>query len=161
VSVEFSTDPALDTAESARPPNATTANDFTAQVKLDDLSPSTRYYYRISFPKGVVSLTGTFRTAPDSSAPQPVSLIWGGDLGGQSYCRQIGRGYDIYASMVELSPDFFIANGDMIYADGACPAEGPDGPGGWENIPGNFPSIADSSVDWTDIDLVNDVYLDH
>ena len=154
VSVEFSTDPDFDTAESAGPANATAANDFTAQVKLDDLSPSTSYYYRISFPKGVVSLTGTFTTAPDASAPQTVSLIWGGDLGGQSYCRQIGRGYDIYASMLEPSPDFFITNGDMIYADGACPAERPDSLGGWENILGSFPSTADSSVDWTDIDLV-------
>ena len=161
VSVEFSTDPDFDTAEAAGPTNATAANDFTAQVKVDGLNPSTRYYYRISFPKGVVSLTGTFTTAPDASAPQTVSLIWGGDLGGQSYCRQIGRGYDTYASMLELSPDFFIANGDMIYADGACPAEGPDGPGGWENIPGSFPSIADSSVNWTDPDLVNDIYRDH
>jgi glycerophosphoryl diester phosphodiesterase len=161
VSVEFSTDPDFATAESAGPADATAANDFTAQVKLDDLSPSTRYYYRVSSPKGIVSPTGTFMTAPDSSAAQPVSLIWGGDLGGQSHCRQIGRGYDVYASMLELSPDFFIANGDMIYADGACPAEGPDGPGGWENIPGSFPSIADPSVDWTDTDLVNEIYRDH
>jgi alkaline phosphatase D len=82
-------------------------------VKVDDLSPSTHYYYRVSFP-----------------------------------------------SILELSPDFFITNGDMIYADGACPAERPDSPGGWESILGSFPSIADSSVNWTDIDLVNDVYLD-
>ena len=34
--------------------------------------------------------------------------------------------------MKELSPDFFIANGDMIYAGDKCPADGPDGPSGLE-----------------------------
>ena len=136
VSAEFSTDPNFDTAESVGSANTTADNDFTLQAKVDDLSPSTHYYYRVSFPKGVVSPTGTFMTAPDSSVPQ------------------LGRGYDIYASMLEPSPDFFITNGDMICADGACPAERPDSLGGWENILGSFPSTADSSVDWTDIDLV-------
>jgi phosphodiesterase/alkaline phosphatase D-like protein/glycerophosphoryl diester phosphodiesterase len=161
VNVEFSTDPNLTTDALAGSANATAANDFTTQVKLDGLNPSTRYYYRVSFSKGTMSQTGTFITAPDSSTAQPVSLIWAGDLGGHSYCRQMGRGYDIYSAMLELSPDFFIANGDMIYADGACPAEGPDGPGGWENIPGSFSSIADSSVDWMHTDLVNVIYRDH
>jgi phosphodiesterase/alkaline phosphatase D-like protein/glycerophosphoryl diester phosphodiesterase len=158
VNVEFSTDPDLTTDAFASSANAASANDFTAQVKLDGLNPSTRYYYRVSFPKGTIGQIGTFMTAPDASVAQPVSLIWAGDLGGHSYCRQMSRGYDIYAAMLELSPDFFIANGDMIYADDTCPAEGP---GGWENIPGSFPSIADTSVDWIDTDLVNGVYRDH
>jgi phosphodiesterase/alkaline phosphatase D-like protein/glycerophosphoryl diester phosphodiesterase len=159
--VEFSTDPDLTTDAFAGSANATAANDFTAQVKLDGLNPGTRYYYRVSFPKGTMSQIGTFMTAPDSSIAQTVSLIWAGDLGNQNYCRQMGKGYDIYTAMLELSPDFFIANGDMIYADATCSAEGPDGPGGWENIPDNFPSIADSSVDWMDTDSVNGVYRDH
>jgi phosphodiesterase/alkaline phosphatase D-like protein/glycerophosphoryl diester phosphodiesterase len=161
VNVEFGTDPNLTTDVLAGSVNATAANDFTARVKLDGLNPGTRYYYRVSFPKGTMGQIGTFMTAPDSSTAQPVSLIWAGDLGGHSYCREMGRGYDIYAAMLELSPDFFIANGDMIYADDTCPAEGPDGPGGWENIPGSSPSIADSPVDWMDTDLVNGVYQDH
>ena len=107
--MEFSTDPDLTTAAVAGSANATAANDFTAQVKLDGLNPCTRYYYRVSFPKGTMSQTGTFMTAPDSSTAQPVSLIWAGDLGCHSYCRQMGRGYDVYAAMLELSPDFFIA----------------------------------------------------
>jgi alkaline phosphatase D len=161
VNVEFSTDPDLTTDAFAGSANATAANDFTAQVKLAGLNPGTRYYYRVSFPKGTVSPTGTFMTAPDSSVAQPVSLIWAGDLGGQGYCRQVGRAYDVYAAMLKLSPGFFIANGDMIYADGDCPAAGPDGPGGWENIPGRFPSIADPSVDWTNTNLVNAIYRHH
>ncbi|HZA25081.1 MAG TPA: alkaline phosphatase D family protein, partial [Dehalococcoidia bacterium] len=63
--------------------------------------------------------------------------------------------------MLDLSPDFFIGNGDMIYADGACPAEGPEDDDGWENIPGNFPSISDPAVDWTDAAGMTQVYRDH
>ena len=73
----------------------------------------------------------------------------------------MGRGYDIYSTMLDLSPDFFIGNGDMIYADGACPAEGPEDDDGWENIPGNFPSISDPAVDWTDAAGMTQVYRDH
>jgi phosphodiesterase/alkaline phosphatase D-like protein/glycerophosphoryl diester phosphodiesterase len=161
VNVEFSTDPDFTTDALAGSANATAANDFTVQVKLDGLNPGTRYYYRVSFPKGTIGQIGTFMTAPDSSTAQPVSLIWAGDLGDQNYCRQMGKGYDIYTAMLELSPDFFIANGDMIYADATCPAGGLDGPGRWENIPGSFSSIADPSVDWMDTNLVNGVYRDH
>ncbi|MGI0045477.1 MAG: hypothetical protein ACRD47_17395, partial [Nitrososphaeraceae archaeon] len=65
---------------------------------------------------------GTFKTAPNFNDSRPISFIWGGDLGGQSYCRNAdSRGYSIFRSMQSLNSDFFIANGDMIYADGTCP----------------------------------------
>jgi phosphodiesterase/alkaline phosphatase D-like protein/glycerophosphoryl diester phosphodiesterase len=161
VNVEFSLSPDFDSVQSGESADAAAGTEFTAQVKLEGLNPGTRYYYRVSFPDGIIAPTGTFMTAPDPAEPKLASLIWGGDLGGQQYCRQVGRGYDIYATMLDLSPDFFIANGDMIYADGACPAEGPDGDGGWENIPGSFPGISEPAVDWTDAAGVTQVYRDH
>ena len=91
-----------------------------------------------------------------------MSFVVGADVGGQRFCRNATTGgYSIFASIASLAPDFFIANGDMIYADGDCPADGPDGPGGWQNIPGDFPGIADPSVDWTNTAEVREVYLRH
>ena len=186
------TNPLIKTAQA----NSTT--DFTAHAKLDGLKPDTQYYYRVWFTgSGIDNSTnssssssntnndlsatssiaeqvevGTFRTAPSSnmtSNTSAISFIWSGDLGGQSYCRNADeRGYSIFKSMQSLNPDFFIANGDMIYADGTCPAQGPvffnktnNQNITWTNIPGNFKSVADPSVDWNNITEVRSIYMDH
>lgn len=168
--VEVSDDAGFARVKSTRSAAATEASDFTAQIVLRGLEPETRYWYRVWFAgaggrgrSDVTSSTvGTFKTAPDASQSRPISFIVGADVGGQRFCRNAALGgYTIFSAMAALAPDFFIANGDMIYADGDCPAEGPDGPGGWENIPGDFPSIADASVDWTDTVQVRDVYRRH
>ena len=162
-------------------PKSTTATtltnqttDYTVHVKIEGLSPDTFYYNRVWFSIPSLSqtnkndsltsdtLTGSFRTAPDPSLPttKPISFIFAADLGGQKYCRQINTGgYFIFENMKKLSPDFFIANGDMIYAADKCPIEGPSDD--WKNIPGNFSGIADPEVNWTDIDQVRDTYLKH
>jgi len=173
-------------------PNSETAlanqtTDYTAHAKLEGLSPDTRYYYRVWFSSmaspspssfnyiningSMVSdtLVGSFRTAPissttlSSSAKKPINFIFAADLGGQKYCRQVDNGgYSIFSKMKELSPDFFIANGDMIYAGDRCPADGPDGPGvGWQNIPGNFSGIADPNINWNNMTQIRDIYLKH
>ena len=79
VDVEISLSPDFAELQPGGSANATVDTDFTAHVKLEGLDPGTRYYYRVSFPDGVISPTGTFMTAE----PRLVSLIWGGDLGGQ------------------------------------------------------------------------------
>ena len=143
------------------------ATDYTAKVVLDELESDTRYWYRVEFrTRGaggrlIVSddAVGTFKTPPRSSVSRPLSFTVGGDLAGQQYCRNAETdGYAIFNAMEALQPDYFIANGDMIYADGDCPE---DGPGSWVNIPGTFPSIASPTVDWTDRAEVREVYLDH
>jgi alkaline phosphatase D len=185
------TDPLSKTAQA----NSTT--DFTAHAKLDSLKPDTQYYYRVWFTDSDVyddtnSITsnntdlssapsniaeqaevGTFRTAPSSNMTtnnsSAISFIWSGDLGGQSYCRTADEGgYRIFKSMQSLKPDFFIANGDMIYADGTCPAHGPiffnntsNQNTTWINIPGDFKSIADPSVDWNNLTEVRSIFMDH
>lgn len=168
--VEVSDDAGFAQVKSTRSAAATEASDFTAQLVLSGLDPETRYWYRVWFAGAgghgrsdvTSSMVGTFKTAPDASQSRPISFTVGADVGGQRFCRNAATGgYTIFAAMAALAPDFFIANGDMIYADGDCPAEGPDGPGGWENIPGDFPSIADASVDWTDTAQVRDVYRRH
>ncbi len=135
--------------------------DFTAKVKLENLSPATSYRYRIHFEAGAeVSdvVEGSFQTAPSPSSPAAIKFVVAGDLGGHRYCREETAGYAVFDRMRELDPHFFIANGDMIYADSDCPEERP---GGGRNIPGDFPRIDDPSVDWTDAARVREVYLAH
>ena len=138
------------------------AFDFTTQVKLTGLQPGTTYRYEVSFlgDEGTSAVeAGRFRTAADSDVRAAVSFIWSGDLGGQRYCRQVGGGYSIFRPMTALRPDFFIANGDMIYADAVCPERGPGSE--WVNIAGDFPGIGDPAVDWQDAAQVREVYRAH
>src|ERR671924_136547 len=172
---------------------ANSTTDFTAHAKLDGLKPDTQYYYRVWFMGADIDKNsyssnndlsstsnvseqvevGTFRTAPSSNmttnSSRAISFIWSADLGGQSYCRNADEGgYSIFKSMQSLNPDFFIANGDMIYADGTCPAQGPiffnntsNQNVTWTNIPSDFKSIADPSVDWNNLTEVRSIFLEH
>ncbi len=137
------------------------ARDFTAKVKLDNLSPGTRYRYRIHFEAGGESsstVEGSFRTAAPPESSAAVRFVVGGDLGGHGFCREATTGYSLFDRMRELGPDFLIANGDMIYADGNCPEARPDG---GRNVPGDFPRVDDPAVDWTDAAAVREIYLAH
>jgi alkaline phosphatase D len=153
---------------------ANQTTDYTARAKLEGLNPDTVYYYRVWFSTPHLyqensdnalhsdPLVGSFRTAPDPSSLtiKPISFIFAADLGGQKHCRQAATGgYSIFKNMTQLSPDFFIANGDMIYAADKCPIEGPSD--NWKNIPGNFSGIADANVNWTNTEQVRDTYLKH
>ena len=173
--VEYDTNSNFSQPKSA---NTATLNnqttDYTAHVKLEGINPDTLYYYRAWFSTPPLfqanktvsltsnTLTGSFRTSPDPSlsSNKPISFIFAADLGGQKHCRQVDKGgYSIFEKMKEMSPDFFIANGDMIYAADKCPAQGPSDD--WQNIPGSFSGIADPEVNWTDTEQVRDTYLKH
>ena len=60
--------------------------------------------------------TGSFRTPADAC-----SLVFGSCIGGQGYGRLAGHGdasgFPIFAAMSMAEPDFFVCNGDIIYAD--------------------------------------------
>lgn len=162
---------------------ANETTDFTARAKLKELKPDTVYNYRVSFTdhdaitnntnnssiSDVTSELGTFKTAPISNNSSPINFIWGGDLGGQNHCRSADNGgYSIFRSMQTLNPEFFIANGDMIYPDGTCPSDGPilndkinNQNTTWRNMPGVFKSISDPSVNWNNISEVRSIYQDH
>ena len=173
--VEYDTDANFShptSVQSLLPANQTT--DYTGHVKLKDLSPDALYYYRVWFvsahgnkTESQISdtLTGSFRTSPNTSESEservrPISFVFAADLGGQKHCRQVDKGgYSIFEKMQEKLPDFFIANGDMIYAADQCPVEGPTS--NWHNIRGNFSGIADPDINWTNIDQVRDVYIKH
>jgi alkaline phosphatase D len=94
-------------------------NDFTGKFRIDQLSPSTRYNYRLRG-GGRENLRGEFVTAPAPDEPRAVSFLWSGDLGSTSHCRDRAHGYPIFATMTRVRPDFFLFVGDTIYADHRC-----------------------------------------
>ena len=137
---------------------------------IDNLKPDTLYYYQVWFSspshKTITSepstLTGLFRTAPDDYHQKDIiSFVVGGDLGGQNYCKRVNLGYPIFSVIRDLSPDFFIFNGDQIYADSELQRKGPDNVTGWHNIPGNFSSVSSKNVNWSDINQVHGIYEKH
>jgi alkaline phosphatase D len=147
--------------------------ELVGNMKLDNLEADTLYYYRVWFSptgddtedykKNIGSMIGQFRTAPDESSNRNVTLIIGGDLGGHELCRRVGIGYLIFQAMKTLSPDFFIFNGDQIYADLTCPESNKRANfTGWYNIPGNFSAVTNTSeVNWNNISQLHEVYSKH
>lgn len=169
--VEYAGDAAFSQPKSVAPTQTQAATDYTARVTLSGLTPDTLYHYRVWVsdkkdsprPDQSTVLVGNFRTAPTPTSRRAVSFVFGGDLGGQGFCRQADRGYAIFETMLALQPDFFVANGDMIYADSACPAELPLQPGekALQNVPGDFPSITEPRVDWENLDQLRSVFWQH
>ena len=137
------------------------AADWSAHVTLGSLKPATEYRYAVTIADDrgtpVAHDLGTCTTAPAARRRAPVHFLVGGDVGGQGVCRHPQQGYPIFGAMADLAADFFVANGDMIYADGICPPDGADGP----NLEGHFPSIADPSVDWRDSVQTREVLFAH
>lgn len=148
------------------------STDFTGHVRLEDLKADTPYAFLVTHidAEGVRSapVTGRFRTAPRKGQVRPLRLAWGGDLGGQGRCRVLTdageRGYPTLGAVADAHPTLFLMNGDAIYADDDCPADGApprDGEAPWRNVPGDFPSVSDPGVDWTDASALQEIYWAH
>ena len=111
---------------------------------------------------------GSLHTAPSPghSSKQPLSFVIGGDLGGTYYCRRVGLGYPIFSVMNALAPDFFIFNGDQIYADFSCPSSTQNqlfsnktsSFYGWQNMPGAESNITSRDVDWSNTEQIHKIY---
>jgi alkaline phosphatase D len=104
-------------------------DDFAVRFELSRLAPGTRYGYTLRFlpAEGGVARSvgeGAFATAPPPASRTPVRFAWSGDLAGQNVCRDRDRGFPVFDALLAAGPDFFVAAGDMIYADGRCAAEG-------------------------------------
>jgi alkaline phosphatase D len=186
--IMYDTDPGFKSHSFANTTDvADSATDYTSMIRLQHLEPGTVYYYNVWFsdPDNATGISnselGKFITAPVAgpaeanslnASSKEITFLWGGDVGGQMYCRNAqDGGYSIFNAMASLQPDFFIANGDMIYADGTCPQVGPtftvnttatlDQNFTWQNIPADFNSISNSSIDWTNKSKVKEIYQDH
>ncbi len=104
---------------------STAEHDFIGKVALENLRPGSVQRCRAwCGDASAGAAEATFRTAPDPREPARVRMLWGGDVGGQNVCRDAALGYPIFERMSERHPDFFVALGDMIYADDACAAVG-------------------------------------
>lgn len=142
-------------------------HDHTGTVRLSGLKPATTYTVRLRPSGGSgAPLIATFRTAPAPEVAAPVHFVLSGDLGGQGRCRRLGPdgaelGYPIFQAIAAVHPDFFIMNGDQIYADNLCAADGPkDNELGvvWKNLPGPPMSVADPSLDWRDAQTMRRIF---
>jgi alkaline phosphatase D len=163
--VQVATRPRIPRGARVRTVRVLKGSDYAGRVRLTRLRAGTRHYYRVWFTRkvgrGLVAgraQRGSFVTAPAATRSSPVVFATSGDLGGQKYCRRPTRGYGIFAHIAALQPDFFVASGDMIYADDECPTASPTG---FPNVPGNFSSIGNRAIDWTNAAQVRDTYLRH
>ena len=103
-------------------------SDFTAKALIDGLPAGQEIFYRIRLQDlaapSIVGepAVGRFRTAP--SDRRSISFVWSGDTAGQGWGIDESRGgMRTYATMRQSRPDFFIHNGDNIYADNPMVAE--------------------------------------
>lgn len=138
--VEVSTDPRFRTSRRTEGALLLPGSDFTGKTVLTGLPDGADTFYRVT-PVDLADdtlagrpVTGHLRTV--SRRARDVSFLWSGDLGGQGWGIDPSRGgYRIFAQMRRLNPDFYLCNGDNIYADDPIPATQtlPDG-SLWRNI---------------------------
>ena len=126
--VEYATTEAFKQARLVQGPVALAVSDFTARVELTDLPAGQEIFYRVTFqdladPKMLSApVLGHLRTAPTQR--RDVTFAWSGDTAGQGWgINPEWGGMRIYEQIRRLQPDFFIHNGDYIYADGPIQAE--------------------------------------
>jgi alkaline phosphatase D len=94
--------------------------DFTQQFQLRKLTPGITYDIQIdtqSSPDGKTgqSLEGSFQTAP--LAKTPARVVFTVSTGQAYNDRDDEQGYEIYPTMLNLKPNFFVHTGDIIYYD--------------------------------------------
>jgi alkaline phosphatase D len=136
----------VSTAESFKDPirlspmDALPESDFAVKRLVENLPADQDIFYRFTAADlsdiNVMSqpVTGRFRTGPASR--RNIRFAWSGDTAGQGWgINPEWGGMRIYETMRRLNPDFFIHNGDTIYADGPIQAEVrlPDG-SVWRNL---------------------------
>lgn len=162
--VDVAANPGFRRARRLAAGTAQASNDFTVTFRVRGLRPATRYHYRVSFTElgrrqaRSRPSAGTFKTAPAPDRKGVVRFAFSGDIGSGNYCRHVEYGYPIFHYMGLREPDFFVSLGDTVYADADC---GSRGPGGWRNLPGNFPEVDDPSVNWMDVARLQEIYNEH
>ena len=113
--------------------------DFIVKRKVDGLEPGTTYYYRLLYGKDSTnpktSRVNTFSTLPseDSSTSTDFIMVTGSHLerfylgggfgesssqGSPAYMKDDKyEGFPGFKTITQMSPDFFIGNGDNVYYD--------------------------------------------
>lgn len=98
---------------------ATPARDGTVQVRLSDLDPATEYRIALASTRNEeigVEYPGRFRTAPgrDTAIPLRFAVV---SCQAWRFRDAGGQGFETYRTLSQLSPDFFVHTGDMVYYD--------------------------------------------
>jgi alkaline phosphatase D len=126
--VEWSTHESMRDARRVLGPPALAIDDFTARVDLSRLPAGEPIFYRALFQdlgdlKTLSApVSGSFRSVP--AHRRDVTFVFSGDEAGQGWgINPAWGGMKLYESMRRLQPDFFIHQGDQIYADGPIQAE--------------------------------------
>jgi alkaline phosphatase D len=118
VQFEISTDSSFKHPFMTKIVQAEAEHDFAVKVELDELQQDTTYYYRAQAVSSNYTVNGSFKTAPEEDSLKPMTMVWGGDTGGQGESPP----YKAFQAMSALNPDFFLFSGDTIYADNKTPA---------------------------------------
>ena len=85
--------------------------DCTALISLENLQPSTTYYYRAAVIGKRPGHIARFMTAPRPDDEAKVSFCFGGDT------RESYKPFTVMSAVRAQRPDFFLHLGDTIYAD--------------------------------------------
>ncbi|MFJ5714099.1 glycerophosphodiester phosphodiesterase family protein [Neobacillus sp. NPDC093127] len=118
IQFEVSSDPSFKHRSIVKTSHADAKHDFTVNVPVNGLKPDTAYYYRAHTVSSKYTVNGSFKTAPEQNSLKPMTMVWGGDTGGQGEIPP----YKTFQAMSALNPDFFLFSGDTIYADNKTPA---------------------------------------
>ena len=111
VKILYTTDPLWLTTQETILISTSAERDFTAHIPLVNLTPQTRYLYRMLVPGKKRGPVCQFVTAPPVDVLAPVIFVIGGDT------RQSFQPFSIMEFMRAAQPDFFVYLGDTIYAD--------------------------------------------
>ena len=105
---------------------ATADNDFIVKTKIEGFNPGTRYFYRLIFGPNQELLrpdpTRTFETLDGAEVSSEASFVV---VTGMRYNAFQGAyegpdkhlGYPALKTILDLTPDFFVATGDNVYYD--------------------------------------------
>ncbi|MFL6561839.1 MAG: glycerophosphodiester phosphodiesterase family protein, partial [Bacillus sp. (in: firmicutes)] len=118
VEFEISTDSSFNHRSMVQTAHTVSEHDYTVTVNINKLKPDTTYYYRAHALSSDYAVKGSFKTAPEQNSLKPMTVVWGGDTGGQGEIPP----YKSFQAMSSLNPDFFLFSGDTIYADNKTPA---------------------------------------
>ena len=118
VTVDVSADQSFEDEVRTLEAQTSAERDFTAQVRVDGLTPDTPYYYR--FRHGDQrSFTGTFVTAPADDVSKPIRFVFSGDSDGSRNPdgTPVYNEFEVLGDALAEDPAFFLYFGDTIYAD--------------------------------------------
>lgn len=113
---------------------AKSSNDYIVRKLVTGLNPDQTYFYRATASYGpsgdqYSSLVGSFTTFPNASTSKPIRFatstgfnyekFYGIDKPATEVASEEDQrlGFEAFETIKELRPDFFVANGDVVYYD--------------------------------------------